>query len=336
MTTRLFRGKLAGLAVTALLAGAASPLLAQFQGPPITQPVSPQLTGPSVGANPPAVTPAQAIPAQAPIIANPADGMDITVIGVAALNTLHTQVDAEGDISLPYIGKLHVAGLSTQQIQTMISQKYREGDYILNAQVNVTITSSPSQVIAVTGEVKSPTIVPAVGPRKLLDVIAACGGFTPLASHLVTVSRRSTNETLQVLLDPNPMATTIENIAVYPGDTVIVPRAGQVYIMGSVKIQNAFPLTSNTPLTLMQALSLAGGTQFEASLSGTRIIRTEGSQRKAISVDLKRIYHGKEADPILQADDIVYVPGSLIKGALKGGGVSVLSTSVFGLAYLIQ
>jgi polysaccharide export outer membrane protein len=320
----------------AVLVVAARPALAQFQGPPVTQPVPPQLTGPSVGANPPAITPHEDTPESAAIVANPGDTLEITVIGVTALNPLHPQVDAQGNIGLPYIGTVHVAGLTITQMQQLISQRYREGEYILNAQISIQIVTSPTQVITVTGEVKSPNVVPALGARKLLDVIAACGGFTPLASHLVTVSRRSTNQTIQVLLDPNPMDSTIENIAVYPGDTVIVPRAGQVYVMGSVKDQNFYALSSNTPLTLMQAISMAGGTNFEAALSGARIIRTEGSQRKAIALNLKRIYTGKEADPILQADDIVYIPGNPIKGALKSGAAGILTSAILGIGYYLK
>jgi polysaccharide export outer membrane protein len=335
--TILHSAKLACLTLALLVVvTAAGPAVAQFQGPPVTQPVPPQLTGPSVGANPPAIAPHEDSPSAAPIVANPGDSLEVNVIGVTALNPLRPQVDSQGDIGLPYIGTVHVAGLTVTQMQQLISQKYREGEYILNAQISIQIVTSPSQVITVTGEVKSPNVVPALGARKLLDVIAACGGFTPLASHLVTVSRRTTNQTIQVLLDPNPMDSTIENIAVYPGDTVIVPRAGQVYVMGSVKEQNFYALSSNTPLTLMQAISMAGGTNFEAALSGARIIRTEGSQRKAISLNLKRIYRGQEADPILQADDIVYVPGSPIKGALKGGAASILTSAVLGIGYYLR
>jgi polysaccharide export outer membrane protein len=333
--TRTHFSHLASLVIPALfLSVAAAPLHAQYQGPPVTQPVPPQLTGPSVGANPPVVTAAENSPAAFPIVAYPGDSLEVSVVGVAAINAVRPQVDSDGNIGLPFIGVVHVGGLTVVEMQAAIAKKYAEGQYILNPQITVQILSSPSQVISVTGEVKGPAVVPALGPRKLLDVIAACGGFTPLASHLVTISRRSSDKTFQVLLDPNPMDSTLTNVPVYPGDTVIVPRSGQVYITGSVKLQNSYPLSSNTPLTVMQAITLAGGTNFEAALSEARIIRTQGNERTAIKLDLKRIYRGQEADPILQADDIIYVPGSVIKGAIKGGGASVLTSAILGIAYL--
>ncbi len=139
-----------------------------------------------------------------------------------------------------------------------------------------------------------------------------------------------------MLLDPNPLDSTLVDIPVYPGDTIIVPRAGHVYVMGSVKLQNSYPLSANTPLTVMQAISLAGGTNFEAALSEARIIRTQGTQRTAILLNLKRIYRGQEADPILQADDIIYVPGNMVKGALKGGAASIVASSVSSVLLTIS
>ncbi len=157
-----------------------------------------------------------------------------------------------------------------------------------------------------------------------------------MASHLVTITRRGSNEPIQVLLDANPANYAASNVPVYPGDTVLVPRAGIVYVLGSVKTPNAFPIATNTPFTLTQAITMAGGANFEASLSTTRIIRTEGDSRRAIALDMKKIFKGTQPDPILQADDIVYVPGSAFKGAVKGGGVSLLTSSVVGLSYYLH
>jgi polysaccharide export outer membrane protein len=335
--TRTHLSNLTKLAVTVvLLVAASSTLRAQYQGPPVTQPVPPQLTGMSVGANPPTVTPAELAPVPYPIVAYPGDSLEISVVGVPTITAVHPQVDAQGNVGLPFIGVVHVGGLTVVEMQALIASKYAEGQFILNPQINVQILTSPSQIISVTGEVKTPSVVPVLGPRKLLDLIAACGGFTPLASHLVTISRRASTQTFQVLLDPNPLDSTLTNVPVYPGDTVIVPRAGQVYVMGSVKNQNYYALSSNTPLTAMQAVTLAGGTNFEAGLSKARIIRTQGTTRTAILLDLKRIYLGQEADPILQADDIIYVPGNMIKGALKGGAANLIATSVLGIAYYLK
>jgi polysaccharide export outer membrane protein len=93
---------------------------------------------------------------------------------------------------------------------------------------------------------------------------------------------------------------------------------------------------SNTPLTVMQALSISGGVNFEGALSQVRIIRTEGVERKAVMLDLKRVLDGKEADPILQADDIIYVPANAFKGGLKANAVSVITSALLAVVYLAR
>lgn len=327
-----FTAPVIGAALIALCAASAT---AQYQGPAPTKPVSEGVTGPTAGPN---ITPGgiAALPSSAPIILSPGDTLEISVVGIPTLTALHPQVNANGDIQVPYLGPVHVNGLTISQASELISAKWREGDYIQSAQVNLQITSAPSDTIAVTGEVKSPTVLPAVGQRRLLDVIAAAGGLTPMASHLVTITRRGSDQPIQVLIDANPANSQATNIPVYPGDTVLVPRAGIVYVLGSVKTPSAFPIATTTPFTLTQAITMAGGAMFEASLSSTRIIRTEGDSRRAIALDMKKIFNGKQPDPILQADDIIYVPGSLFKGAVKGGGVNLLTSSVIGLSYYLH
>lgn len=319
----------------ACLVACASTAAAQYQGPAPSKPIPQGVAGPQAGPN---ITPGAvaALPPSAPIIMVAGDTLEINVVGVVTLTGLHPQVNANGDIQVPYLGPVHVGGLTISQASEMLSQMWRQSDYIRSAQVSIQITAAPSDTIAVTGEVKSPTVVPAVGQRRLLDVIAAAGGLTPMSSHLVTITRRGSNEPIQVLIDANPANSAASDVPVYPGDIVLVPRAGIVYVLGSVKTPQAFPIATNTPFTLTQAITMAGGANFEAALSQTRIIRTEGDSRRAIALDMKKIFNGKQPDPILQADDIIYVPGSWFKGAVKGGGVSLATSSIIGLTYYLR
>jgi polysaccharide export outer membrane protein len=93
----------------------------------------------------------------------------------------------------------------------------------------------------------------------------------------------------------------------------------------------AYPINPDTPTTLTQAVTLAGNTGFQAAPTETRIIRTTGATRREIRVNLAKVIAGKEADPILQSDDIVMIPTNLIKAAVKGGGVGI----AIGLIYSI-
>jgi polysaccharide export outer membrane protein len=120
---------------------------------------------------------------------------------------------------------------------------------------------------------------------------------------------------------------------ILPHDLIVVSKVGVVYMVGAFARQGAIPLDQNTPLTLLQASALSGGVGFEGKFQDLRIIRTEGAKREVVKVDVKRVLHGKDPDPILQADDIVFLPTNNIKAALKGNGIQTL-TSVAEVAIL--
>ena len=84
-------------------------------------------------------------------------------------------------------------------------------------------------------------------------------------------------------------------------------------------------------MTLMQAVTLGGGQGYQASMSDTRIIRTTGATRREIPVNLGKVLKGKAPDPVLQNDDIVFIPTNAMKAAIKGGGIGI----AIGLLYLI-
>jgi len=81
-------------------------------------------------------------------------------------------------------------------------------------------------------------------------------------------------------------------------------------------------------------MALAGGPNFEGNKNDTRIIRTIGNQRKEVTVDIKRIMYGKDPDPDLQADDIVFLPSNVMKSAIKAGGIPTLIGIGSLVAYL--
>jgi polysaccharide export outer membrane protein len=325
------------MASACVFSGAAA--MAQYAGPPPQAPVGTGVDSLSAKPNISAVDAANMLPV-APIRILPGDQLTITfpnmqfTVAADARPTsadLHLLVDAKGDVQMPWVGPIHVGGLTVVEASAAINAKLRDEGYIKDADVVLQLTEAPSHLISISGDVKTPTVLPAFGERRLLDVIAAAGGLMPDASHMITIVRPGVPQPIRVLLDPNPQAAIESNIPLYAGDAVLVPRAGSVYVVGAVKTQNAFPITTSTPLTLMQAISMAGGANFEAALSKVRIVRTEGNARHEIPVDLKKVLNGKTPDPILQADDVVYVPGNLFKGGIKGGGVGIATGLIFGL-----
>jgi polysaccharide export outer membrane protein len=171
-------------------------------------------------------------------------------------------------------------------------------------------------------------LVPIAGNRHLLDVLAAAGQMPPTASHVITVVRPGADKPIAVDLGTDPTKSAQSDIAILPGDKIIVSRVGVVYILGAFKTQGAIPLQQNSPLTLMQATALSGGAGFEGKYRDLRIVRTKGLTRTVVKVDIAKVLKGTDPDPVLQADDIVFLPPDAFKAVIKSGGINTLTSIV--------
>jgi polysaccharide export outer membrane protein len=253
-------------------------------------------------------------------------------VGSGALQGV--KVGANGEVALPYLGVVKLAGLTPVEASALISQGLKDGGFLTDPQVTVQLVDSPTRSITVIGEVMRPTPVPAFGHIRLLDAISACGGFTPLASHEITVRRRGYDEPIVVDLGTNARSANLTDIPLMPGDTVIVSKVGSVYVLGQVKTPNSFPLSSNAPVTVMRAVAMSGGALYGAALSKVRIIRTTpDNQHVEIMVDLGKIQFGKQQDIALVSDDVLFVPTNAFKAALAAGAAGVAASAIYGVTY---
>lgn len=239
------------------------------------------------------------------------------------------RVELDGSIQLPLIGIVHVEGLTIIEAERLIAQRLKDAGMYRNPQVTITLTESPNQAVTLAGEMHG--VVPVVGTKRLYDVISAGGGLPVMASHMVTINRPGVSQPIIVDLGNNPAQSAHANVPVFPGDTIVVSRVGVVYLLGAFKAQGALPMRENSPLTLMQVASMGGGMGYEGKLSDLRLIRTEGVERKVVKIDIKKVMDGKAPDPVLEPDDIVFLPTNAMKAAIKAGGVSTL----IGLASIL-
>ena len=230
----------------------------------------------------------------------------------------------DGTIQLPLIGQVPVAGLTINQTENLIAERLVSAGMYLNPQVTVQVTESASQFATVAGELHA--IVPLAGNRRLLDVIAAAGSLPPSASHVITILREGQEKPIVVDLGTDPAQSAQADIQILPGDKILISRVGVVYILGAFRTQGAIPLQQNSPLTLMQATSLSGGAGYEAKVDDLRLVRTTGLSRSVVTVNIRRVLDGLDPDPVLQADDIVFLPSSALKAAIKGGGLNTVTS----------
>jgi polysaccharide export outer membrane protein len=305
------------LLVAAVLALCLSPCAAnaQFSGPAlgISAPVNPPVT--------PTTDPAILYPANRDIVLEQGDLLTVHLYGTLDYEP-SVRISLDGTVQLPLIGSLHLAGLTVHQAENLIADRLTSAGMYRNPQVTIQLTEAPNQSVTVTGEIHG--VVPVAGEKRLYDVLAAAGGLPATASHTVTINRPGVAQPIIVDLGSNPSKSALANVPVFPRDTIIVSRVGVIYLLGAFKNQGAIPLQQNSPLTLMQATSLGGGAGFEGKLSDLRIVRTVGFDRKVVHIDIKKVINGRAPDPILQAEDIVFLPTSSMKAAIKAGGVSTL------------
>jgi polysaccharide biosynthesis/export protein len=260
----------------------------------------------------------------------PGDLLAITVYGVPELTT-KARVSNSGDLYLPLIDYVHVGDLSLEETQTLIEKRLSEGAYVKNPHVTVFIDEYSSQAVTVLGEVTKPGVYPILGDRRLFDVISAAGGFTDKAGKIVTITHRNHADQPRIVrLSQHLEQGTDDNIGIAPGDTIVISKAGVVYVVGDVNRPSGFVMESDS-VTILQAIAMAGGTNKTAKLNGARILRrtSQGTQEQPIL--LKKILQAKTPDLPMQAGDILFVPSSAAKTLIYRSTEAVVQAAT-GLA----
>ncbi len=244
------------------------------------------------------------------------DLIEINVFGVPELS-IKTRVSGSGDIYLPLIDYVHVAGLTTDEAQELIQKRLEAGGFVRGPHVSIFVNESASQAITMVGEVNRPGAYPAVGERRLFDLVSAAGGFTEKAGRIITIEHHGDpDQKVQLQLTSNNLAEdTKDNVDIYPGDLIIVSRAGIVYVVGDVQRPSGFLVSEDNAISVLKALALAGGGTRTAALNKTRIIRQTPNGVQEIPVKLKKILYAKAPDVALVKGDILFVPGSGAKAA---------------------
>jgi polysaccharide export outer membrane protein len=254
------------------------------------------------------------------------------------------QIDTTGQINLPLVGRVQAAGLTTQQLESEVSK--RLATYIKTPQISITVTEYQSQPVSVIGAVNNPGVHKLRGQSTLLQVLSTAGGLRQDAGNSLKITRR-------IEYGPIPIETAAEdstkkfstaeisikslmearkpeeNIPVLPFDVISVPRAEMVYVVGEVEKPGGFVLIERERISVLEALSLAGGLNHFAAAGNARLLRPTGDntgEREEISVNLKEILQGKATDLPMRFDDILFVPGSGSKRAATRAADFVLQT----------
>ena len=300
--------------------------------------------GPAQGANPaPSTSALPAPPTGSPpaslsgvYLISPNDILDVYVYDVPELSRTY-MVSPSGIVSMPLLSApVEAAGLTTDQFARALEEAYRQSGRLQRPEIAISVKSSPASSVAVEGAVKNPLIIPVIARTRLVEVLTQCGGLADDAGTNVTIAR-SPLALRKIAAEGGLVAPTLtievkrvmdvtdpaSSIAVWPGDRVTVERQlpEVYYVLGEVKSPGGYTLKKGRDeLTVLRAVALAGDLTSVAKKNKAMIIRRDPKSpkgREEIKLDLQGILTGKSPDPILQADDILFVPGSGSKKALR-------------------
>lgn len=255
------------------------------------------------------------------------DLVDIRVFDTPDLSE-KLRVDNQGEITLPVGGVVKVKGLTAEQAQAAVEQRFRQRNILRDPHVEVFVLEYATQGVTVAGEVKLPGVYPWANRRTVLDFISLAGGVTPSASKTFTLTHKRPDAAVVTaeLSDSSPSA------AVAPGDLIVVTRAGVVYVVGDVGKPGGYLIENKNTITVLQALALAQGMNKTAKYDA-KLIRNSPAGRTETDLPLKQILANQAADPKLQDGDILFVPVSGAKQWADKSVTSVLQMAVGVVIY---
>ena len=294
-------------------------------------------------------------------VIGPQDLLEISFYEIEDLNeskTVSVRVSEEGMVMLPLLGNVRAGGRTAKQVRREIEQKLGER-YLVNPQVSVALKEYRSKRVSVLGAVGKPGVYKLRrNETRLMNVLSMAGGPTEFAGRLVFVVRGPSGsvdasaggaEHVRTVLvsdatsgegpvETVELAALLErgdaglNIPVYDGDVVHVPKVGSVYVTGHVKAPGGFAMRKN--LTVLQAVTLAGGLREAAAPSRARLVRGRRGGDETIEVDLAKIASGQSEDIMLVENDVLEVPSDRLASFSRG--VLRLFSGVFGVGFSLN
>jgi polysaccharide biosynthesis/export protein len=258
------------------------------------------------------------IDAKSSLELGPGDLIHVSVYNMPELDQ-RLRISDQGTVSLSLIGQVKAAGMTAEDLGQEIALKLRDGNYVKRPSVTVLVEDYTTQGVTVAGEVVKPGIVPLYSSHNLLDVLSASGGLKDTASTEILIRRQGQEgvpERIQLGRDRASLSGSA--VKVNPGDQIIVPLAGIVYMLGDLNRPGGYVMSENGKITILEALAMAGGSTRTAAENSTRLIRPTADGYEDKTISLKNIMLGKEKDFELQPRDIVYVPFSHMKNFLLG------------------
>jgi polysaccharide export outer membrane protein len=257
-------------------------------------------------------------------LVGPGDELSVVIIGGAGVTAVTQTLTIAGDgtIDVAHVGPVKVSGLATSDIRQRIRSILVSREIFKQPTVSVNVTGYHSQGVNVSGFVDKPQRIFLRGPTRLLDAISICGGVDEKdAGAAVQITRPGLERPLTVrlrdLFSTNVEVARAANIYVQAGDNVHVPGKALFCIVGPVEKSGCYPIEDG--MTLLQAISVAGGLDEEEADRHDVVIRRQGEGGlREIRVDLDSLGAASLPPPVEADDQIVVGVRKITRFCVRG------------------
>ncbi len=285
-------------------------------------------------------------------VLGPDDQIVIHAIDAPEVSDKPFLIGMNGNVTLPLVGHIKAGGLTVEQLETELNTQLKK--FVKDPQVSITVSEFRSQPVSVFGAVTKPGVIQLRGRKTLYEVLSMAGGPTETAGATITITRRRENGEIPLpgaRTDPTGQFSVAElnmqetlggknpagNIEMKPNDVISVSTAdsNMVYVVGDVQRAGGFTLGGRQSISVLMALSLAGGLGRTAKPDKARIIRGVPGEPKPqeIAVNLKRILNGRAEDIGLRPQDVLVVPTSSHKAFSVNTVPSLLAAAAYAAVY---
>jgi polysaccharide export outer membrane protein len=268
------------------------------------------------------------------LLIGPGDLLHLQVYDTPEMEQRARVTDA-GNIPFSFLGSVPVSGLTPEQAAERIQDRLVAAAVMKHPQVTVRVEAYATQNASVMGEVQKPGIFEIDTPHKVVEVLAMAGGLTILADRHITIERFGPGkQKVEFYYTNAPGIALPEDPMVYPGDTVVVPKAAVVYVLGDVLKPGGYPMsTNNSSMTVLQAIALAGYANHTAAIGKSKLVRETPAGVQEIDLPVGAMQKGKLPDVALLPDDVVYVPFSFMRN-IGVNGQGILASAASAAIYI--
>ena len=268
------------------------------------------------------------------LLIGPGDALHIQVYDTPEMEQ-RAKVTDSGEVPLSFVGNVKVANMTPGQAAKEIEQRLIAAAIMLHPQVTVRVDAYATQNASVMGQVLKPGQYEIDTRRKVIDVLALAGGLTDVADRHITIERHGDpDQKIDYYYSNVAGAALTDDPMVYPGDTVVVPKAAVVYVLGDVLKPGGYPIsTNNSKMTVLQAIAVAGYANHSAAVGKSKLVRKTPSGVEQIDLPVNAMQKGQKADVALMPDDVVYVPFSFLRNVAVNAQ-SILASATSAAIYI--